>query len=222
VIFEKENINSADTTGELLLTILSSLAQDESRNISENTKWGIRSKFQKGIPHLSTNDFMGFDKDNTGRLVVNKKEAELVRGIYKEFLEGSTCSAIAARLNEEGVPGVSGKPKWISPTIEKIIFLSSAILCECVIKWVFVICAVSFCAQLFPHNCVYLREECICIFPRMVNMRDIQFVCQWHHLTIDHTSSDDECFFVRRHFSDQFIDRIDGFCSLESLAGYIG
>ena len=121
VIFEKENINSADTTGELLLTILSSLAQDESRNISENTKWGIRSKFQKGIPHLSTNDFMGFDKDNTGRLVVNKKEAELVRGIYKEFLEGSTCSAIAARLNEEGVPGVSGKPKWISPTIEKML-----------------------------------------------------------------------------------------------------
>ena len=118
VVFEKENISSADTTGELLLTILSSLAQDESRNISENTKWGIRSKFRKGIPHINTCKFMGFDKDDTGRLVVNEEEAELVRRIYKEFLEGFTCSTIAARLNEEGIPGVSGEPKWISPTIE--------------------------------------------------------------------------------------------------------
>ena len=59
LLFEKENISSADNTGELLLTILSSLAQDESRNISENSKWGIRSKFQKGIPHVNTHIFIG-------------------------------------------------------------------------------------------------------------------------------------------------------------------
>ena len=62
IFFEKENINTLDSTGELLFTILSSLAQDESRNISENCKWGIRSKFQKGIPHINTNRFMGYDK----------------------------------------------------------------------------------------------------------------------------------------------------------------
>ena len=117
VVFEKENINSADTTGELLLTILSSLAQDESRNISENTKWGIRSKFQKGIPHDNTSKFMGFDKGPDGRLVVNEEEAKLVRRIYREFLEGFTCSVIASRLNAEGVPGVSGEPRWIKATI---------------------------------------------------------------------------------------------------------
>ena len=118
VVFEKENISSADTTGELLLTILSSLAQDESRNISENTKWGIRSKFQKGIPHINACKFMGFDKSKDGRLVVNEEEAKLVRRIYREFLEGYTCSVIAARLNAEGVPGVSGEPKWLRVTIE--------------------------------------------------------------------------------------------------------
>ena len=117
LVFEKENINSADTTGELLLTILSSLAQDESRNISENCKWGIRSKFQKGIPHINTYKFMGFDKNDDGRLVVNEDEAKLVRRIYKEFMEGFSCGAIASRLNEESIPGVSGEPKWLPVTI---------------------------------------------------------------------------------------------------------
>ncbi len=61
---------------------------------------------------------MGFDKDSEGRLVVNEEEAKLVRRIFREFLEGFSCSTIAARLNEEGIPGARGEPKWISPTIE--------------------------------------------------------------------------------------------------------
>ncbi len=121
MVFEKENIISTETTGELLLTILSSLAQDESRNISENCKWGIRSGFQKGIPHDNASNFMGFDKAKDGGLVVNEEQAKIVRRIYKEFLEGFTCGAIAARLNEEGIPGVSGKPKWLRVTIESML-----------------------------------------------------------------------------------------------------
>ena len=121
IIFEKENINTMDATGELLFTILSSLAQDESRNISENCKWGIRSKFQKGIPHINTHHFMGFNKDEEGRLVIDEEQAELVRRIYREFLEGFNPSVIAARLNEEGVPGVSGEAKWLRTTIEKML-----------------------------------------------------------------------------------------------------
>ncbi len=107
--------------GELLLTILSSLAQDESRNISENTKWGIRSKFQKGIPHDNASKFMGFDKGENGRLIVNEEEAKLIRRIYREFLEGFTSTVIAKRLNEEGVPGTSGEPKWLKATIDAIL-----------------------------------------------------------------------------------------------------
>ena len=60
VIFEKEGVNTMDKSGELMFTILSSLAQEESRNISENTAWGIRSKFQQGIPHLNTESLLGY------------------------------------------------------------------------------------------------------------------------------------------------------------------
>ncbi len=117
IFFEKENINTLDSTGELLFTILSSLAQDESRNISENCKWGIRSKFQKGIPHINTNRFMGYDKTEEGRLVINKKEAVIVKRIFREFLEGWNPEDIARGLNEDGIPGVSGEPKWVRATI---------------------------------------------------------------------------------------------------------
>ena len=57
-----------DSSGELLFTILSSLAQEESRNISENTAWGIRSKFKKGIPHLNVKRLLGYEKDEEGNL----------------------------------------------------------------------------------------------------------------------------------------------------------
>lgn len=117
IYFEKENIDTLDSTGELLFTILSSLAQDESRNISENCKWGIRSKFKKGIPHINTNRFMGYDKTEEGRLIINEKEAEIVKRIYREFLEGWNPEDIARDLNEDGIPGVSGEPKWVRATI---------------------------------------------------------------------------------------------------------
>jgi site-specific DNA recombinase len=117
IFFEKEHINTLDAPGELLFTILSSLAQDESRNISENCKWGIRSKFQEGKPHINTFKFMGFDKNEEGRLVINEKEAKIVRRIFNEFLEGYNPADIARRLNGDKIPGVSGEAKWISPTI---------------------------------------------------------------------------------------------------------
>lgn len=61
---------------------------------------------------------MGFDKDDEDRLVINEEEAAVVRRIFRDYLEGATCSTIAARLNEEEIPGVTGEPKWINPTIK--------------------------------------------------------------------------------------------------------
>lgn len=71
IIFEKENISTMDASGELLFTILSSLAQEESRNISENSRWGIRHNFRQGIVHINTTFFMGYDADEDGNLVIN-------------------------------------------------------------------------------------------------------------------------------------------------------
>lgn len=117
IVFEKENINTLDSTGELLFTILSSLAQDESRNISENCKWGIRSKFKKGELHLNTCKFLGYDKDEDGKLVINKEQAKTVARIYDEFLWGMNPQQIARELEEEGVPGCCGQTKWYTTTV---------------------------------------------------------------------------------------------------------
>lgn len=121
IIFEKESINTMEASGELMFTILSSLAQEESRNISENTAWGIRSKFQRGIPHLNTEALLGYDKDAEGNLVINEEQAATVRRVYRDFLEGWTPSEISRRLNAEGVPGVHGKASWHPVTIERMI-----------------------------------------------------------------------------------------------------
>ncbi len=117
ILFEKEGINTLDSTGELLFTILSSLAQDESRNISENCKWGIRTKFKNGELHLNTFKFLGYDKDENGKLIINKQQAKIVKRIYNEFLWGRTPQEIAKELEEEHIPGCSGQTKWYATTV---------------------------------------------------------------------------------------------------------
>ena len=109
--FEKEGINTMDSSGELLFTILSSLAQDESRSISENCQWGIRSLFKQGVLHLNTNRFLGYDKDEKGNLVINEEQAAIVRRIYTEFMNGINPDVISRRLRDEGVPGCMGEAK---------------------------------------------------------------------------------------------------------------
>ena len=121
IIFEKENINTLDSTGELLFTILSSLAQDESRNISENCKWGIRTKFKNGEMHLNTFKFLGYDKDENGKLIINREQAKTVRRIYRDFLWGLNPAQIAKELEEEQVPGCLGQTKWYASTVVGIL-----------------------------------------------------------------------------------------------------
>lgn len=97
VYFEKENIYSLDGKGELLLTIMSSLAQEESRSISENVTWGQRKRFSDGKVSLPYKQFLGYDrgqkKDDPP--VVNPDQAAIVRRIYRDFMAGKTVGAIA-------------------------------------------------------------------------------------------------------------------------------
>mgnify|MGYP000900989685 CR=1 FL=1 len=82
IIFEKENINTLDAKGEVLLTILSSLAQDESRSISENCTWEIRRRFETGKHKMSTKRFLGYDTDENGKLVINRTQEPIVIRLY--------------------------------------------------------------------------------------------------------------------------------------------
>ncbi|MFK4345122.1 MULTISPECIES: recombinase family protein [unclassified Paenibacillus] len=121
VFFERENINTLDTTGEVLLTILSSLAQDESRNISENSRWGILRGFQNGKVFCNTNRFLGYDKDEHGELVINEPEAEIVRRIYEEYLDGKSYQAIARGLMRDHIKTVTGGDTWWDSSITLIL-----------------------------------------------------------------------------------------------------
>lgn len=111
IVFEKEGINTMESSGELLLTLFSCFAQEESRSISENTAWGIRSRFRQGIPHLNTEVLLGFDKDENGDLVINEDQAEVVRLVYRLYMEGWPLNQIAVELNRRQLPGVHGEPK---------------------------------------------------------------------------------------------------------------
>lgn len=90
VYFENENIYTLDSKGELLITIISSLAQEESRSISENVTWGQRKRFADGKVSLPYKQFLGYEKGEDGLPKIVEKEAKVVRLIYKLFLEGKT------------------------------------------------------------------------------------------------------------------------------------
>jgi site-specific DNA recombinase len=112
VIFEKENINILDSKGEVLLSILSSLAQDESRSISENSTWGIRRRFEQGRIIVNHIKFLGYDKDDKGNLIINEEQAKIVRRIYTELLEGKGAKRIAKDLEADGILNWNGKSTW--------------------------------------------------------------------------------------------------------------
>lgn len=103
VFFEKENIYTFDSKGELLITIMSSLAQEESRSISENVTWGVRKGFSDGKFSVAYKTFLGFEKGEDGRPKIVESEAQIIRDIYGMFLEGKSTYQIADELNTRGV-----------------------------------------------------------------------------------------------------------------------
>lgn len=123
VYFEKDNIYTFDSKGEVLLTIMSSLAQEESRSISENVTWGHRKRFADGKVSLAYSSFLGYKKgpDKEHPLVIVEEQAAIVRRIYTMYIDGKTPFSIAKILTEEGVPTPGGKSKWRAAVVESIL-----------------------------------------------------------------------------------------------------
>ena len=109
VYFEEQNIYTMDGKGEVLLTIMSSIAQEESRNISENVTWGMRKRFADGKVSLPYKQFMGYRRGKNGTTEVVKAEAQIIRPIFHRFLEGATPAIIARELNAVDIPCPSRK-----------------------------------------------------------------------------------------------------------------
>lgn len=119
--FEKERIRTFDSKGELLLTIMSSIAQEEARSVSENCTWGQRKRFAEGKVTVPFSRFLGYDRGENGSLIVNEEEAEIVRRIYELFLRGETPYGIAKLLTADRIPTPSGKEKWSKETVRSIL-----------------------------------------------------------------------------------------------------
>ena len=119
--FEKENIWTFDGKGELLITIMSSLAQEESRSISENCTWGQRKRFADGKVTVPFDRFLGYDRGPDGNLVINREQAKVVERIYALFLQGMTPHSIAATLTRDGIPTPGHKAKWNAQAVRSIL-----------------------------------------------------------------------------------------------------
>jgi DNA invertase Pin-like site-specific DNA recombinase len=121
IFFEKEGVNTMESGGELLITILSSQAQEESRNLSENTRWGLVRRFENGIISVNHNKFMGYTKDENGELTIVPEEADIVRRIFRLYLEGSSFVQIAKILEGDGVKTATGKTEWCPSVIDQML-----------------------------------------------------------------------------------------------------
>jgi len=121
VFFEKENINSMDSKGEVLLTIMASLAQQESQSLSKNVKLGIQFRYQSGKVQVNHHRFMGYTKDKDGHLIIDETEAKVIKRIFREYLEGKSLKEIGNGLEADGILTGAGKNKWRPETIKKML-----------------------------------------------------------------------------------------------------
>lgn len=117
VLFEKESINTMDAKGEVLITIMASLAQQESQSLSQNVKLGLQYRYQQGKVQINHNRFLGYTKDTEGNLIIDPEQAEIVKRIYREYLEGLSMDKIAAGLERDGILTGAGGKKWHTSTI---------------------------------------------------------------------------------------------------------
>ena len=121
VYFEKENIYTFDAKGELLITIMSSLAQEESRSISENVTWGHRKRFADGKVMVPYKSLLGYKKGEDGSLVIDETQAPTVRLIYQLFLDGMAISEIKTELAARKILTPRGKEVWSTSTVRSIL-----------------------------------------------------------------------------------------------------
>lgn len=120
VYFEKENIKTCDSKGEVL-TIMASLAQQESQSLSQNVKLGLQYRYQQGKIQVNHKRFLGYTKDQDGNLIIDPIEAEIIKRIYREFLDGKGATRITRGLEQDGILTGTGNQRCHPSTVDKIL-----------------------------------------------------------------------------------------------------
>lgn len=121
VKFEKEKINNYDKEMRVIMAIHAAFAQEESQNMSDNIKWGIRQSMHSGKVFLNCTRFLGYTKDEEGNLIVVEEEAQIVRKIFELYLKGFGVRKIKRYLEEHHIRTVTGKDIWSTSTIDRIL-----------------------------------------------------------------------------------------------------
>lgn len=121
IYFEKENINTLDAKGEVLITIMAALAQQESESIAANVRLGLQFRNQQGKVQVNTNWFLGYTKDEEGRLIIEPEQAKVVKRIYAEYLDGKSFLQIKRGLEADGILNGAGHKKWYESNIKQIL-----------------------------------------------------------------------------------------------------
>ena len=119
IFFEKENINTAEMESELILSILSSMAEEESASISKNEKWSVQRRMAAGIYKMPYVPY-GYQRDNNGNMIIEQNEAGVVKYIFNAVLAGQGTDAIAAALSDQHIPTRKGG-NWSGSTVRDII-----------------------------------------------------------------------------------------------------
>lgn len=120
IYFEKERLYSLDEKTDMVLSLMASIAQEESRSISANIRWAIKNRMKSGTQKIPTSGLLGYDKDEDGNMVIVAQEAEIVRTIYKSFVQGVHPTLIAIRLNGFGLKTVYGND-WSGNSVRNIL-----------------------------------------------------------------------------------------------------
>lgn len=121
IYFEAEDIHSLHETSEFLLTVICAQAQDESESKSADIKWGLQKSFSDPDSKYYQRKCYGYRHDENGKLVIDEKEAEVVRLIFRMSREGASLSQIAGVLQEQGIPSPRGKVVWSRESLRKIL-----------------------------------------------------------------------------------------------------
>lgn len=121
VISEKENINTLTVESEMLITIMSCFAQAESESISKNVSWGVRQSFKNGNVPMQYARLLGYRKGHDGNAEIIPEEAEVVKEIYRCYLDGMSMNLIADRLNEKGLTTKGGSSPYRKTVVQRIL-----------------------------------------------------------------------------------------------------
>ena len=100
---------------------MSSIAQEESRSISQNVRWGLQRSMEAGKVTLPWKSFLGFERGENGLPQIVEEEAEIIRSIYRNYLDGMTLQGIARLLIKRGIKTPCGKTKWTAEGVRHIL-----------------------------------------------------------------------------------------------------